>query len=149
MYRQAHAFSQLDLFHTYDVNNLKFKENCGTHREIKAIYKYESKSNLVAKIFLALIKLIIKDMVKGGHTFHLPTKTIAMFTWKKMQDDRFKRAYTGGNFPNLDFIQANFTIFTPIMKFYYRKQFVEKDMIPSSDLKGEIIEKTNNGFKYC
>ena len=149
MFRGAHTFSPINLFQGYDPEKVVFKKTDVTHRQLKALGKYKSKTALAAKIFFSLIRLIINDMVKTGSSFELPVKSISTLTWKSLQGDVFKRAYVTGKYKELDFLEANFTIFQLIIKYYYRGRFREKDIIPSEDLKAEIINKTNNGFKYC
>jgi len=149
MHRNAHAFSNSDLFQSFDVSKIKFKESDITHKKLQVAYKYSSKLALVCKIFYALIELIIKDMVKTGSSFSLPVKAFSMFTWRKLQGDKFKKAYVSGKFEGLDFLESNFTIFQPVMKFEYRNKHYERQIIPGKGLKDEIIQKTNDGFKYC
>ena len=76
MQRGSHAFSQGDLFHNYDMSNFKFKDGTGTARVTRKKYKYSTKRVLVAKIFFAFFKLVIKDLIRKGTTFHLPITNI-------------------------------------------------------------------------
>lgn len=149
MHRNSHTYSQGDVFKTFDLKKFKFKENSGGGRKTKTIYKYGDKKELIAKIFLSLVKMIVDDMVEDGTTFHLPTRSIAMFTWDKLQDGNFEKAYQTGKFTDLDFIQTNFTIYTPIFRYYHRKYFKEKLFIVNDPRKKRIMEIENAGFKYC
>lgn len=149
MFRDTHTFSQGDLFYNFDLNKIKFKEGCGTAREMKKKYKYESKPVFVAKIFWTFIKLVFKDMAENGITFHLPTKNIAIFSWKSIKGDDFTKAYQSGKFDDIDFLSSNFALYLPIFKYFYRGKFKERNIIFSADLRSIINEKVNKGFKYC
>jgi len=149
MHRRGHTFSQNDIFQSYDLNNFKFKEDVGTARKMKKIYKYRSKTALVAKIFWTFMKLVIRDLVKDGITFHLNTKTIAMFTWKSLTGSNFVKAYQSGKFDDIDFLSTNFTIYMPIFKYFYKDKFKECSMIMDKSLRKERNNKINKGFKYC
>lgn len=149
MIRGTHSFTQGDLFHVYDLKKFKFKEGSGDKKKMKALYKYGCKNDLIAKIFLTLMKMITEDMVENGSTFHLPTKTIAMFTWEKLQGDKFSKAYQSGKFNQVDFIQTGFTIYLPVFKYFFRERFREKDIILNDEMKKMTTKLSNEGFKYC
>ena len=149
MLRTTHTFTQGDLFYAYDLKKLKFKTESGNKREMKSIYKYGDKNELVAKIFLTLMKLITEDMMVNGSTFHLPTKTIAMFTWKKLQGERFIKAYQSGKFTDFDYLLTDFTIYVPIFKYYFRERFREKIFVINEDMRKIVSDRANSGYKYC
>lgn len=149
MQRASHSFSQGDLFSSYDLKNFKFKEQAGTAREMRTKYKCASNNYLVAQIFWVFIKLVLSDLVKKGTTFHLPNKSIAMFTWKRVEGEEFVKSYRSGKFNNIDFLSSNFTLYIPIFKYFYKGKFKEKTIVVDNSLKEIINEKTNNGFKYC
>lgn len=149
MQRATHAFSQGDLFHNFNLEKFKFKEGAGTAREMKKIYKYETKIVLVAKIFWAFMKLVLTDMAKNGTTFHLPTKTIAMFTWKSLKGEEFTKAYQSGKFDKIDFLSSNFTLYLPIFKYFYRGKFKERSIVLDHNLREIRNDKVNKGYKYC
>lgn len=137
------------MFHSYDLTNFKFKEGVGSARDMKKIYKYQNKNTLVAKIFWTFIKLVMRDLVSKGTTFHLNTKNIAMFTWKSIRGPEFVRAYQSRKFDDIDFLSSNFTLYIPIFKYFYRGKFKERDLVLDNTLKAERNSKVNNGFKYC
>jgi hypothetical protein len=149
MQRKGHTFSQGDLFHSYDLEKFEFKDGAGSARDMKKIYKYGEKRVLVAKIFWTFIKLVMRDMVMKGVTFHLNTKNLAMFTWKSVTGPEFVKAYQSGKFDDVDFLSANFTLYIPIFKYFYRGKFKERDLIMDSSLRAERVDKINKGFKYC
>lgn len=149
MRRTVHAFSQGDLFHDYDESNFKFKKDAGTARETKKKYKYHTKLGLIAKIFWSFIKLVIRDLVEKGITFHFPTKDISMFTWKKLEGEEFVKAYQTGKFGNTDFLITNFSLSLPIFKYFYCGQFKEKSVFFGSRDKQKMTDLLNEGFRYC
>jgi hypothetical protein len=149
MLRTTHAFSQGDLFHNFDLKQFQFKEGAGTFDEMRKKYKHESKEVLIAKIFWAFMKLIFKDMVNNGITFHLPTQNIAMFTWVGLSGDVFTKAYQSGKFDEIDFLSTNFTLYLPIFKYFYRGKFKERSFILDKNFQRVIIDKVNKGYKYC
>lgn len=149
MQRALHAFSQGDLFNSYDSSKLKFKDKVGTSREMRAKYKCGSNKLLIAQIFWVFIKLVVADLIRKGTTFHFPNKSIAMFTWKRIEGEEFVKSYRSGKFDNIDFLSSNFTLYVPIFKYFYRGKFKEKNIIVNDILKKERDDKVNNGFKYC
>ena len=149
MQRNGHSFSQNDLFQPYDLDKFKFKKDAGTAREMRKRYKCSSNKFLVAQIFWSFIKLVMEDLVRGGTTFHLPSKNISMFTWKRIEGEEFVKSYRSGKFKNVDFLSTNFTLYVPIFKYFYGGKFKERDIVISPSLREERDEKINNGFKYC
>jgi len=149
MHRQTHAFSQGDLFHNFDLKQFEFKEGAGTNAVLKKKYKHETKVVLVAKIFWAFMKLVFQDMVDNGTTFHFPTKNIAMFTWTRLEGEKFVRAYQSGKFDAIDFLSSNFMLYLPIFKYFYRGNFKEKTLILDKKRQQVMNEKINKGYKYC
>lgn len=149
MNRAAHCYFQGDLFHTYSDKNLRFKENVGNQRQMKKIYKYDRKKALIAKIFFSFMKMVIKDMIENGTTFHLPNKNLAMFTWDKLQGEKFKKSINSGKIDNLDYIMSNFTLYFMIFKYFYAGKFSTKNIVVNNTLKDKITEKANQGFSYC
>lgn len=149
MQRKSHTFSQGDLFQSYDLKQFEFKDGTGSARTMKKIYKYKDKRTLVAKVFWTFFKLIVRDLIRKGTTFHLPTKGIAIFTWKSLVGPEFVKAYQSGKFDDVDFLSSNFTLYIPIFKYFYRGKFKERDLITDNTLKAERIIKINEGFKYC
>lgn len=148
MYRSEHAFSQTDLFHGFDSKKLEFKDGAGTAREMKKKYKYNCKLAIIPKIFMAFMKLVFKDIAHGT-TFHLPTKSIAMFTWCSLTGEKFVKAYQSGKFDKIDFLSSNFTLYLPIFKYFYRGKFRESRIVLDKEYHDVVSEKVNNGYKYC
>lgn len=149
MHRNTHAFSQGDLFHNFGMKKFEYKDGVGTSREILKKYKVQSKNVLVSKIFWAFLKLVFKDMIYNGTTFHLNTKNIAMFTWECLKGDVFTKVYQSGKYDNVDFLSTNFMLYSPIFKYFYRGKFKRKLMIFDTTLRTILCDKMNQGFKYC
>jgi len=149
MHRTTHAFSQGDLFHNFDSKKFEFKEGAGTFAEMKKKYKHETKEVLIAKIFWAFMKLVFKDMVVDGVTFHFPTKNIVMLTWSEVSGEKFTKAYQSGKFDEIDFLSTNFRLYLPIFKYFYKGNFRERPLILDKNFQKVIIEKVNKGYKYC
>lgn len=149
MHRITHTFSQSDIFQSYDLETFKFKQDVGTAKELKKKYKCGTKQILVARVFWSFIKLVIRDLIEKGITFHFPTKDISILTWQKLEGEEFVKAYQSGKFDDTDFLITNFSLFLPIFKYFYCGQFKTKSVRFGKADKKKLIDKINLGFRYC
>jgi hypothetical protein len=139
--RAAHTISAVDLFNNYKVEKLKGIGN------IKRTYKSGCKKFLATKVFMYFLRLVLDDYVEGN-MFHLPTKNIAYFGFKKINGPKFKSAYVSGKFPDLDYLMSDFSLYLPIFNYFYKGKNRLKNIVICDKHKKRMIEKTNEGFKY-
>ena len=139
--RASHTISAVDLFNNYKIEKLKGIGN------IKKIYKSGCKKLLTAKIFMRFIALMLDDYMNGD-MIHLPTKNVAYFGFKKETGSIFTKSYNSGKFEGLDYLMSNFSLYLPIFRYFYKGKIRSKTIKVCDKHKKQMIDRTNQGFKY-
>lgn len=138
-----HLIRTTDLFCNYDVTKLIGKGN------IKRKYKAKDKKALVNKIFLRYLHIMFSDIIEGGKEFVFPSSCITTLHMGRIQKKQLITARNHGAFRDLDLLKSNFTCYELLINFNIGKSKFKMPMRLSHNYRERMVEKMNDGYKYC
>lgn len=138
-----HIATILDLFYNYDVTRLTGKGN------IKRTYKCQDKAKLVRQVFLRFMEIMFDDFIEGGKVFTLPCKRYSEFRFKEIDQHIFKASRKLGVYKDVDILMTRGRHYQIVMNHKGRGEFQTCQVALCKPLTARIIEKVNNGHKYC
>jgi hypothetical protein len=142
--KQDHTYSCVDLFKTFNVDNLK------GNGKIARKYKCRDKRALAQKIFLRYLYLMLEDLTNGKHIFYFSSKRLSCIRMVRVSGDNFKELRKKGMFKDVDFLMSNFSGYLLTMDYHWiGGKKVTKYVAVSKQFRDKITNMTNAGFRYC
>jgi len=142
--KKDHTYSCVELFKTYNVDNLK------GNGKIARKYKCSDKRSLAQKIFLRYLYMLIDDLTDGKFIFYFSAKKLSSIRMVRISGDKFKELRKKGIFRDVDFLISNFSGYFLAMDYYNTKGTrITKHIALSKQFKDKITKLTNEGFRYC
>lgn len=109
------------------------------------------KRKLVKDVFTSFFNMVVDDIIDNQITFEFPlyTDEHSYLNIKPITGEKFKKIYTAGSWPGLDFLKTNFTGYR--MYFSYVNgghECKDKEIVLPKVKTKRIIENANNGKVY-
>lgn len=139
----AYVWRCKDLFCNFDVKLLKGKGN------IKRNHHCADKSELTRRIFLRYLQIMFTDFLQGGKTFSFPGRKYLELRMREMKNSHFIAARRAGAYLDVDILLSNRKHYECVLTRKFYGAFKHTVVKLSQDLRGMIVTRVNEGYKYC
>lgn len=143
-YATGYAFNTKEIFENFDWKRIKSVGSIYENKDGKTCRR----DHKVISVFLYAVKLILIDIFKNNITFHLPTGRKSRIKMKQVTGDDFIKARRNGAYQDIDYMESDFTAYSPIFEYYSRGVVKTKDIHVNKGLQEIYIDNINNGMKY-